>query len=63
MFLMKISLSLFEYVGNTLYKRDNALEVGVWMIYWHGLPALNIVSGLTPVPIYPPNTGFSGNIT
>lgn len=52
---MKIFQSLFECVGNPLYKSDNALEVGDWRIYWHGIPALDFVSGLTtPVPIYPP---------
>ena len=35
---MKICQSLFEYVGNPLYKSDNVLEAGVWRIYWHGLP-------------------------
>ena len=34
---MKISQSLFEYVGNPLYKSDNAREAGAWRIYWHGL--------------------------
>lgn len=32
-------------------------------MYGHRLPALDFVSGLTPVPIYPPNAGFSGIIT
>ena len=31
---MKIWPSLFEYVGNLLYKSDNALEDSVWRIYW-----------------------------
>ena len=56
--------SLYEYVGNLLYKSDKALEAGVWRIYWYGLPAFDFISGLTtPVPIYPPNTGFLGVIT
>ena len=46
--LMKICQLIFEYVGNPLYKSDNALDVGVWRIYWHGFPALDFVSGLTP---------------
>ena len=59
---MKTYQSLF--VGNPLYKSDNALEAGVWKIYWHGLPGLDIVSGqTTPVPLYPPNTRFEGIIT
>ena len=34
---MKICLSLFEYIGNPLYKRDNALEAGDWRIHiWQG---------------------------
>ena len=32
--------SLFEYVGDQLYKSDNALKADVWRIYWNGLPAL-----------------------
>lgn len=40
-FLMKIGQSLFEYVGNPLYKSDNALKAVVWRIYCHGLPALD----------------------
>ena len=52
-FLMKICQS-FKYVFNPLYK-NNALEAGVRRIYWHGLPAMDFLSGLTtPVPIYPP---------
>jgi hypothetical protein len=35
---MKICQSLFENVGNPLYKSDKALEDGVWRTYWHGLP-------------------------
>jgi hypothetical protein len=51
MFLIQICQSLLEYVGNTLHKSDYALEV-------------YFVLGLTtPVPVYPPNTGFSAIIT
>ena len=61
---MKICQSLFEYIGNTLYKSDNDIETGVWRLYRHSLPALNFFLGLTtPVPIDPPNTGSSGIIT
>jgi hypothetical protein len=35
-----------------LYKSEKAQEAGVWRIYWHVLPVLNFISGLsTPVPI------------
>ena len=55
----KIYQSSFEYVGNPLYKSDNAFEGGVWRIYLHGF-----VSGLTTLmTIYPPNTSLSGIIT
>ena len=33
MFLIKICQLFFEYVGNLLYKSDNALEAGVCKIY------------------------------
>jgi hypothetical protein len=56
--IMKICKSVFEYVGNPLYKKYNPLEAGVWRKSWHGLHGLK-----TPVPIYPPNTGFEGIIT
>jgi hypothetical protein len=47
---MKIFQSLFKYVGNPLYRSDNALEAGVWRVYWN-------------VPKYPQNNGFSAIIT
>jgi hypothetical protein len=47
-------MKICQYVGNSLYKSDNAFEAGVWRIYWHGLPAHDLVSGRTPpVAIYP----------
>jgi hypothetical protein len=33
-FLIKMCQSLFEYVGNPLYKSDNVLEDSVSRIYW-----------------------------
>ena len=56
---MQICKSLFEYVGNLLYKSDIAREASVWRIYWYDL-----VLGLTtPISIHPSNTGFSGIFT
>jgi hypothetical protein len=49
-FLIKMCQSLFEYVGNPLYKSDNVLEDSVSRIYWHSLPARDEI-------------GFSGIIT
>ena len=43
-FWMKLCKSSFEYVGNSLYKSDNALEAGVRWILLARFPA-------TPLPI------------
>ena len=48
---MKICQSLFEYVGNLLFKSDT-LEAGVWRIFWHDLPAVDFISGLTILSQY-----------
>ena len=61
---IKICQSLFEYVGNLLYKSDNALKAGVLEDTLARLPALVFVSGLSPpLSICPPNSGFERIIT